>query len=223
MKDRRRRRERTCEMATALMLLLLLAAGCSGGSPGDDPKTALLRAARRTLAAKSFHIETVATYDGADHRAEVDYLAPDRIQMRSFGKGAAISIFIGRDFYSSDFEDLDRFFLSRSPCDVTIGQFVPALEAILYAEDVGLSRGSYTFTLDGETGGEARITDGYLSSLSFHYTLLHLDELVEEHHTLSRYGDDDISIEAPPAGQVSPEPGPEDVIVVDEGSPPPCP
>lgn len=212
--------------AVALTLLLLLAAGCSSGSLGGDPKATLLQAARRTLAAESFHIETVATYDGEDHRAQVDYVAPDRIHARSFGTGAATSIFIGRDLYSSFPEDLDRFIASRSPCDVTIGQFVPALEVILYAEDVGFSRGSYTFTTDSDAEGEARITDGYISSVSFRYALRHLDERVEEHHTLSRYGDVDITVEPPPPGQVTPESGLQNspgVIVVNEGSPPPCP
>jgi hypothetical protein len=209
----------------AMMLLLVLAAGCDGNSRSGDPKRALLRAARRTLAATSFHIETVATYEGEDHRAEGDYVAPDRFHMRSYGKGAAISISIGRDEYFSDSDKLNRFYVSRSPCDFTIGDVVPALATILFARDVRFSRGSYGFTIDGDAEGEARIANGYISSLSFRYSLPHLDERVEETHVLSRYGDDDISIEPPPAEQVLPAPGPEDFpdVIVVGGSPSACP
>jgi hypothetical protein len=214
--------------AVALTLLLLLATGCGEASPGGDPKTALVNAVEQTLAAESFHIESVLTYDGADHRGEINYVAPDRFYMRGFGEGAAISISIGKDYYSSAFEDLDRFTLSRSSCVYTIRDFVPAIAAVLHAEDVQFDDGTYTFTIDGEGDheGEARIDNGYLSSLSFRYTLPHSGDRVEEQDILSRYGDDDISIEPPPPGQVRPETGPEDfpdVIVVNEGSPPPCP
>jgi hypothetical protein len=211
--------------AGALVLLLLLAAGCSSGSPDSDPKATLLQAARRTLAADSFHIETVATYDGEDHRAELNYVAPDRFDVRSYGKGAAATVSIGRDRYDSDSEDVHRFYVSRSPCDVTIGEFVPALGAILYAKDVRFSRGNYTFTIDGDAEGEARIVEGYIASLTFRWELPHLKEGVVEHHTLSRFGDKDISIEAPPSGQVSPAPGPEDFpdVILVGGSPSSCP
>jgi hypothetical protein len=208
------------------LLLVLLAVGCGGGSPSGDPKTALFDAVEQTLAAKSFHIASVLTYDGADHRGEVNYVAPDRFYMSGFGEGAAISISIGKDYYSSDFEDLDRFTVSRSPCAYTIRDFVPAIAAVLHAEDVQFGDGTYRFTIDGEGNhdGEARIDNGYLSSLSFRYTLPQSGDRVEEHDIFSRYGDDDISIEAPPPEQVSSgselSPG---VIVVEEGSPPPCP
>ena len=163
------------------LLLVLLAVGCGGGSPSGDPKTALFNAVEQTLAAKSFHIESVLTYDGADHRGEVNYVAPDRFYMRGFGEGAAISISIGKDYYSSDFEDLDRFTVSRSPCAYTIRDFVPAIAAVLHAEDVRFGDGTYRFTIDGEGNheGEARIDNGYLSSLSFRYTLPQSGDRVE--------------------------------------------
>lgn len=212
---------------TLMVLFLLVAAGCSGSSPDADPATALLAATRRTLAAKSFHIESVLTYDGTDHRGEVDYVAPSRFFMRGYGEGATISIVIGKDYYASDSEHLDRFTVSRSPCEFSVGEFIPVLTRVLDVTDVSFDGRTYTFEMEGEgdAEGEARIGNGYLTYLAVSSTPPRSDERGEERHAFSRYGED-IAIEPPPAVQVSAESGPEDfpdVIVVDEGSPSPCP
>jgi hypothetical protein len=209
-----------------MLLFLLVASACSDGSPDGDPTPALLGATRRTLEATSFHIESVLTYDGADHRGEVDYVAPNRFSMRGYGEGATISIVIGKDYYASDFEQLDRFTVSRSPCEFGVGEFIPVLTRVLAATDVSFDGRTYSFEIEGgDAEGEARIGNGYLTHLAVSSTPPPSDERGGERHAFSRYGED-IAIEPPPAAQVSAESGPEDfpdVIAVDEDSPSPCP
>ena len=197
---------------------------CSHGV-GREAETTLADAVERTLGASSLHIETVATYEGEDHEAEVEYVAPDRVRLvLPFSED---SILIGKDQYFSEPDDPDRFLQMESPCVVTLDMAVPALAAVRDADDVRRVRGTFIFSTRGDPaiGGEARIDDGYLVSLVLRYELPDLNQAVEERHTFSHYGDD-ISIEPPPSSHVSPAPGPADfpgVIVIDQGSPPPCP
>jgi hypothetical protein len=196
-----------------------------GQGVGREAKTTLVNAVERTLGASSLRIETVATYEGEDHEAEVEYLAPDRVRLVL--PSSEESIFIGKDQYFSEPDEPDRFLQVESPCVVTLDMAVPALAAVRDAADVRRVGGAFIFSTSGEAaiGGEARIDDGYLVSLVLRYELPDLNQAVEERHTLSHFGDD-VSIEPPPSSQVSPAPGPGEfpgVIVIDQGSPPPCP
>lgn len=197
---------------------------CSQGV-GREAKTTLINAVERTLGASSLHIDTVATYEGEDHEAQVEYVAPDRVRLvLPFSEE---SIFIGKDQYFSEPDEPDRFLQVESPCVVTLDVAVPALAAIREAEDVRRVGGAFIFSTSGEAaiGGEARIDDGYLVSLVLRYELPDLNQTVEERHTFSQYGDD-ISIDPPPSSHVSSAPGPAefpDIIVIDQGSPPACP
>lgn len=197
---------------------------CSQGV-GREAKTTLAKAVERTLGASSLHIETVAIYDGEEHEAEVEYVAPDRVRLVL--PLSEESLFIGRDQYLSEPDESDRFLQVKSPCVVTLEMAVPALGAVREANDVRRVGSAFIFGTGGEAaiGGEARIDDGYLVSLILRYELPDLNQTVEERHTFSHYGED-ISIEPPPARHVSPAPGPADypdVIVIDQGSPSACP
>jgi hypothetical protein len=208
-------------------MLLLLASACDEHEADTHAEKTLSQAVERTVAADSFHIDTVATYEGEAHEAEVDYVAPDRIRLAS-SPPSDVSLYIGQDMYFSEPDDPDRFLRLENPCETTVSFVVSALAVVQKAEDVRLVGGTYVFsTGDPTVSGEARVEDGLLSSLVVRYEIPvgDLIEHVEERHRFSRFGDD-LSIEAPApeqvthaSGSVSAAPG---VIVVDEGSPVTC-
>jgi hypothetical protein len=189
----------------------------------SDAAADLEAAVDRTLEAPSFHIHSVSTHEGEDHAAETDYVAPDRV--RSVLPSSEESIFIGRDLYASEPGDPTQFVQTEMPCATTIDMAVSALAIVREADEVRLVGDTYVFdTPDATVSGEAQLDDGYLASLVVRYPLTHIGE-VTERHTFSDYGAE-FSIEPPSAEKItrgpvaSAAPG---VIVVDEGSPIPCP
>jgi hypothetical protein len=206
----------------AIVVGVVLSASCSGGG-SQEAKDALAQAVDRTLSADSFHVESVVDLPDGRQGGELDYVAPDRYRMRGFGEGAAITIQIGRDTFSTGPDDLNRFFKYENPCDIGIGGYFPALEIVGLAEHVERNGEAFVFTVDGEGNpeGEARIEDGYIVFLVVRYDLTHLGG-VEERHTLSGFNSD-IRIDAPPSSQVEEESSPDGgLISMDEGEPADC-
>jgi hypothetical protein len=197
--------------------IALLASACSGEAQDMDPRATLIDAASRTLAARSFHVDSVLTYHGEEHQGEADYVAPDRFSMVGFGGQEAKSITIGRDNYV-DALDPGHFYAYRWPCDFRVETFFPTLGVVRFAEDVHLDGNTYVFTMEGEgePEGEAQIENGYLVFLSLNSRLAAQAETVQERYAISDFGGD-IRIERPPASQVDAEPE-SDVIVGDSRS-----
>jgi hypothetical protein len=217
---------RRSRLASFVGLFLVVAAACDQQEADTRAEQTLSQAVERTLAADSFHIDAVQTYEGKDHEGEVDYVAPDRVRL-TFPPSEE-SIFIGRDMYFSQLEQPDRFVWSESPCETTVDLAVAALAFVQEVDEVRLVGDTYVFSTAGEpaVSGEAHIEDGLLKSLLVRYEIPgDVDEQVVERHTFTRFGDD-ISIEAPPPEQVTRESGSmgaaPGVIVVDEGSPVTC-
>jgi hypothetical protein len=214
--------------AAAIVVLLGGMTGCEGGGRSFDATPALIAAVERTIASDSFHIETtqIVESQGTFH-GDGDYIAPDRLSIFISGPGAATTIIIGRDHYVSEPERTDRFSHWRDPCSISIDVFIPALDLVRGATDVSASGETYVFRAEGslsEAEGEARVENGYLSSLRLRYEIPELGDQVEERWVFSRFGDADVTIEAPSEAQVINELV-EDVpsISTYEGSPAPCP
>jgi predicted RNA-binding protein with TRAM domain len=197
--------------------IALLASACSGEAQDMGPRATLIDAASRTLAAKSFHVDSVLTYNGEEHQGEADYVAPDRFSMVGFGGQEAKSITIGKDNYV-DALDPGHFYAYRWPCDFSVETFFPTLGVVRLAKEVQLDGDTYEFTLEGEgePEGEARIENGYVVFLSLSSSLAVEAERVQERYAISDFGAD-IRIERPPASQVDEEPE-SDVIVGDSRS-----
>lgn len=197
--------------------MALLASACSGEAQDRDPRVTLVDASRRTLAAESFHVDSVLTYHGEEHQGKADYVAPDRFSMVGFGGQEANSITIGRDNYV-DALDPGHFYAYRWPCDFTVETFFPSLSVVPLAKDVRLDGDTYVFTMEGEgePEGEARIENGYVVFLSLSSRLAASDERVEERYAITDLGAD-IRIERPPANLVDEQPE-SDVIVGDSRS-----
>jgi hypothetical protein len=186
--------------------IALFASACSGQAPDQDPRATLVDAARRTLAATSFHVESALTYGGEEHQGEADYVAPDRFSMVGFGGQGATTITIGRDNYVGAL-DPGHFYAFRWPCDFRVETFFPTLGIVPLANDVHLDGDTYVFTTEGEGEpvGQARIEDGYVVSLSLTSRLAASDQRVEEQYAISDFGAD-IRIERPPASRVEEQP-----------------
>jgi hypothetical protein len=210
-------------LSRLLLVTLLAVVGCIREEASGPAKKALSRAVERTLSAESFHIETVATYEGKDHPAEVNYVAPDRIWLGD-ASSSEETIYIGHDMYLSAPGASHQFFHAHNPCGATIEFVVSALATAQEADEVRLVGDTYVFdTRDATVSGEARIDDGVLSLLVVHYPLAHLDEVVTERHTFSGFGEE-YTIEPPSPEQVLPTSDPTAApgAVVQGGSAPPC-
>jgi hypothetical protein len=204
-------------VAAVWVSIALFAPACSGEPQDEDPRATLVDAARRTLAAKSFHVDAVLTSRGEEHQGEAEYVAPDRFSMVGFGGHEPRSITIGRDNYVDAIEPR-HFYAYRWPCDFSVETFFPTLGVVRFAEDVHLDGDTYVFTVagEGESGGEARIENGYVVTLSLSSRLADHNERVEERYAITDLGAE-IRIERPPPSQVDEQPE-SDVIVGDSRS-----
>jgi hypothetical protein len=96
----------------AAIAVLSLAAACSDGSDAPAGST-LASAVEKTLAADGFHIQGSFLTEGETVRAEGDFVAPDRLSMAAVEgtPGAANTIIVGRNHYSTLPDDLSTFTL----------------------------------------------------------------------------------------------------------------
>jgi hypothetical protein len=186
----------------------------------------LKAAVEKTLAADGFHIEGSVALEGETIESEGDYVAPDRFFMASAEgtPGAATTIIVGRKHYVSEPDDLNTFSLWERPCDVGVDTFIPALEIVGHAEDIERDGDAFTFRADGDDiEGEARVDGDYLVELAVRYSLLHIDEPVEERWVFSNFGTTAF-IEPPPDERVLEESRFDEnpPIVTRTGQPPSC-
>ena len=144
---------RTKRWVPVLAFSLAIAASCRGGS--EEAKAALLKAADHTLRAETFHIESRITLPEGKQLGVGDYVALDRFRMEGFGEGAAVTIQIGRDSYSTSL-NLNRFFYFREPCDFALRDFFPALGLTELAEDVRRVGNTYRFEIAGKGDPKGR-------------------------------------------------------------------
>lgn len=187
-------------VASSLIILTLAACADVTTAEGPPPGTELHAAIQRTIDADSFRVDSQLTWNGEKHSGRGAYVAPDRFALLSLGPGAAKSIVVGRDYYVSDQNHFDRFSFWKSPCDVSLESFVPALSLALDASEVRLEEGMFVFEIDVTGRGTARIENGYLVFLSLRHKLQFVDQ-VDERYTFSGFGAE-LQIEPPTSDQV---------------------
>jgi hypothetical protein len=196
-------RAKTAARRAISILLVVLLAGCAEkdeATADTYPRAALRGAVARTLEAKSFHVDGTIVIAGIEETAEIDYVAPDRLQFVAHGQyGSTIRIVVATDSYVSNTGRADRFMVSEIP-EFSLAELVPPLGVLRTADDVSLVGESYRFPLSDSIGqvvgeGEARIEDGVLALVVFHFGK------TQQRFNFSDYGAD-FSIEPPPADQV---------------------
>ncbi len=214
-------------MTVATLVTFVASSACGGGTKSAEGSE-LQDALTKTLAADGFHIQGITNVEGEDFHAEGDYVAPDRFIMEtSDARESSTTTIVGRNYYSSEPGEAERFSLWEMPCEMGADTFIPALSILHAAEDVRPTHGAFTFQAAGNQGrpieGEARVENGYLVELSVRYSLAD-DELVHERWTFSEFGAT-ASIEAPPANQVvdPSELGDDPLLSVGPTSPVSCP
>ena len=201
-----------------IVAVALLGAGCTPalstttGLGDGNPTEDLYSAARRTLAASSFHVDTsYRAVPGDSSSGTIDYQAPGRLHERSGSGGKAQElILIGQDFYLSN--GSGRFWLVAGK---SAGPSPPLvwLNFTERAQKVRFDGTTYRFEVPPPTPGvdrqasatgEARIGDGFIQSLSYRLEMT-TGEVLTLSFSFSAFNSG-ITIDPPPSASIVPDP-----------------
>lgn len=205
----------TLRSASALGLLVILLA-CGEQRSDAGPAATLASAVERTIGAESFQVRLTLTDGGRRLVSHIAYAAPDRVRIRLRPRGETVSI-AGETYYATP-GDPQRFVLVDTVCDNTLEVALPALSIVRHATDVRRNGPNFVFRSSDVAAvtGQARLADGYLSSLLLRYELPDVNRKMIEHYSFSRFGDE-ILIRRPDAASIAGTQAP------NQGSPVPCP